>query len=153
MRRLNTTIFLFCDRTESTVTGSTCRANDGVTVCSDRLLVTPPTSQCKLAERVARDKPTEAKGAKGGKGQPAVTLTAAETTALAVRAAHTLSSQDIVKRQKRTGKELRQMLAPVPDGDKERQPGATALVKILTLSERAALRDDGTLGSSAPLII
>ena len=89
------------------------------------------------------------KGGKGGKGQPAVTLAAAETTALAVRAAHTLSSQDIVKRQKRTGKELRQMLAPVLDGDEEPQPGATALVKILTLSERAALRDNGPLGQIA----
>jgi len=92
---------------------------------------------------------TGGKEGKGGKGQPAVTLTAAQTTALAVRAAHTLSSQDIVKRQKRTGKELRQLLAPVLDGDEEPQPGATALVKILTLSERAALRDNGPLGQIA----
>ena len=45
--------------------------------------------------------------------------------------------------------ELRQMLAPVLDGDEEPQPGATALVKILTLSERAALRDNGPLGQIA----
>ena len=89
------------------------------------------------------------KGGKGGKGQPAVTLTAAQTTALAVRAAHTPSSQDDVKRQKRTGKEVRKMMAPVPDGKEEPQPGATALVKILTLSERAALRDNGPLGQIA----
>jgi hypothetical protein len=97
----------------------------------------------------------QANGGKGGKESkgPAVTLTAAQTTAHAVRAAPTLSSQDVVKRQKQIGKVLRQMLAPVRDGDEEPQPGATALVKILTLSERAALRDDGTLGSSAPLII
>ena len=89
------------------------------------------------------------KGGKGGTGQPAVTLTAAQTTALAVRAAHTPSSQDVVKGQKRTGKEVRKMMAPVPDGKEEPQPGATALVKILTLSERAALRDDGILGQIA----
>ena len=41
------------------------------------------------------------------------------------------------------------MMAPVPDGKEEPQPGATALVKILTLSERAALRDDGILGQIA----
>jgi len=92
---------------------------------------------------------TGGKEGKGGKGQPAVTLTAAQTTALAVRAAHTPSSQDVVKRQKRTGKEVRKMMAPVPDGKEEPQPGATALVKILTLSERAALRDDGILGQIA----
>ena len=70
---------------------------------------------------------TGGKEGKGGKGQPAVTLTAAETTALAVRAAHTLSSQDIVKRQKRTGKELRQLLAPVLDGGRRAAAGCYRL--------------------------
>jgi hypothetical protein len=88
------------------------------------------------------------KGGKGGKGQP-VTLTAAQTAALAVRAAPALSSQDVVKKQKKTGKELRQMLAPVPDEGEEPQPGATALVTILTLSERAALKVHGPLGQIA----
>jgi hypothetical protein len=88
------------------------------------------------------------KGGKGGEGQP-VTLTGAHTAALVLRAASALSSQDTVKRQKKIGKELRQMLAPVPDGGEEPQPGATALVTILTLSERAALRVDGPLGQIA----
>jgi hypothetical protein len=83
-----------------------------------------------------------------GKGQPTA-LTAAQTTALAARAAPDLSSQDDVKKQKMIGKYTRRGMAPVPDGGETPAAGAEALITISTLSQRVALKSGGALGDIA----
>lgn len=74
--------------------------------------------------------------------------TGVHASALVRRAAPPPSSQDEVKKQRKTGKELRLMLVPVPDGGTP-EPGAAAFVEIMTMSERANLRNDGDLGQIA----